>query len=164
MKFKAFLITGIILCIIIVSGCISDPDNFKTKHFENADISFDYPENWEVTVTPDPADIPFATWMINIEDNVMMDDENANINIRIFKFGNETPDLNTNSSTENQINSITIDGITARGTSSDKYCKIYTFFKNNTRYEVLLYTIGPDNTFEEYQSQFDAILNSIHIK
>lgn len=166
MNLKAFLIMGLVLCIITISGCTSDPDNFKTKHFENENISFDYPENWEVTITPNPADSPDANWMIKIEDNVLINDENANIDILIIEF---TPnDLVNNSlinnSTGNQINSIKIDNITAQGISVDKYTKMYIFSKNNMTYEITAYAVGPDDTFELYKSQFDTILNSIQIK
>jgi len=163
MKFRAFLITGIILCIIIVSACISDEDYFQTKHFENEDISFDYPENWKVTVTQDPADIPDANWMIVIGDNELISGQNEN-DIRIFEF---EPNSLVNSSlvdnsSGNQIDSIKIDNINAPGISEKNY-KMYIFSKNNMTYQVLVY-VTENNGFVEHKSQFDSILNSIHIK
>lgn len=163
MKIKAFLVIIVTMGIITVSGCISDEDNFKTKHFENENISFDYPESWKVTVTQDLPDDPYANWMIVIGDSELINGQNEN-DIRIFEF---EPNSIVNSalvdnSSGNQIDSIKIDNITAPGISEEGY-RMYIFSKNNMTYKVTVCVMN-DNAFEEYKSQFDSILNSIQIK
>lgn len=162
MKIKALLII-FTLSIITVSGCISDENNFKTKHFENENISFDYPESWNVTVTQNPADIPDANWMVVIGDNELINGQNEN-DIRIFEFEHNSivNSALVDNSTGKQIDSIKIDNITAPGISEEGY-RMYIFDKNNKTYKIVVYAVER-NAFEEYKSQFDTILNSIQIK
>jgi hypothetical protein len=47
MEIKNLLIVGVVLLFLALSLVISNP---VTTHFENENISFDYPSNWELSV------------------------------------------------------------------------------------------------------------------
>lgn len=155
MKYNIFLILGLILGIIAFSGCTSDTDNFTTKTFENENITFQYPETWEVTVQNDPPDIPDTLWLINIENP-----EARYISVVISEEDKRYANTNL---TRND--SIKIDNIVTQLDTDNSTFKMYSFIKNNRSYEVIVYgTFGRDNDFEEYKAQFNAILNSIRMK
>ncbi len=158
MKLEVYLILGLILCVAAVMGCTSNTDNFSVKHFENEHVSFDYPDNWTVTVIEDLSDYPTTEWMIRIE--------NPKEKIASVVISEVEPAFQANSGSPS---SLKIDGRDTLESSDNSTFRMYTFSKNNKSYEIIVYgsntsRLFKDSVFTKYQAHYDTIINSIQIK
>lgn len=156
MKFESLVVLGIMLCVMGVFGCTSDTDNYNVKHFENENISFDYPDTWNVNVKQDLSDYPATEWMIRIENP---DEPLATVVISEI----ETPESINGSS------SLKISNVTTKETTDNSTYRMYTFSKNNRNYEIIVYGSTTarwfkEDVFTQYKSHFETIVNSIQMK
>lgn len=151
MTFKTPLILGLILCVVAVFGCTSDTSNFNTKHFENENVSFDYPDTWEIMYYTDLTDMPLTEWMIKIQNP---DEQLSSVQISEW----ETPNVGTSSAPE----SIKIDNVTSREAKDNSSFRMFTFTKNGRHYRVTFY--GDPDDLKEYKAQYDTIVKSIRVQ
>lgn len=153
MILKNIIIILIISFTVFIAGCTSD-NTFSTKSFENENISFDYPNTWNVTVIQNPP-IPNINWLINIENP-----EKPTVTVKIAEIG--TPQ------NDSVLTPIKNDNMTAPelGNNTTYKNKRYIFSKNDKFYVVIVYGVesNSENDFKDYKAQYDIILSNIHIK
>ncbi|GAB4315483.1 MAG: hypothetical protein Kow0019_15640 [Methanobacteriaceae archaeon] len=139
---------------------------FEVASFDNENISFNYPASWNVYVVRDLADYPQTRWMVRIENP-----RQEEVEVVISEL--DTP-LNHSEATD----SVTIDGVTTKMTTDTTTYRMYTFSKNNRHFQVIVYgsnlpsrntltgkpSLFDKSVFDEYQSHYSTILESIKIK
>ncbi|MGC9516189.1 MAG: hypothetical protein ACP5C3_00660 [Methanomicrobiales archaeon] len=141
-------------------------DKFEVASFENENISFSYPANWNVYVVEDLADYPQTKWMVRIE------------NPREKEVSVVISEVDAPHSSVEATDSITIDSVTSKMTTDTTTYRMYTFSKNNRHFQVIVYgsnlrssntltdkpTLFDKSVFDEYQAHYSTILESIKIK
>ncbi|MDI6644185.1 MAG: hypothetical protein QME14_03935 [Methanobacteriaceae archaeon] len=141
-------------------------DKFEVASFENENISFNYPANWNVYVVKDLANYPQTKWMVKIENPA---EPEAAVVIE---------EVNAPNSSVEATDSITIDSVTSKMTTDTTTYRIYIFSKNNRHFQVIVYgsnlrssntltdkpTLLDKSVFDEYQAHYSTILESIRVK
>ncbi len=175
---KYIFIIFLLFFVAVVSGCtrleqdnqtygntnytLTDKDS-KTKYYDDNSISFDYPNNWNITVNNYSVSLFNGRKQITIEkpgitvayksENTSRKNVSATVPLPQAVISNKT---------------ITIDGLKAqkityktKGSSGPSRMEI-TINKNGESFKIYFY--APEDEFNNAESDFSIIINSLKIK
>ena len=171
---KFLIITGFLVLMVIVSGCINNKSENQTKHYELKDISFDYPASWNIS-DKDNSSVTFSKDSSRI--TVIEHEKPPNYSLK------NSLELNSPDNKNFQListNNITVNGLEAYennyriGDSQKQRIEVW-FEKNNKIYSVI-YSFSADEESKKSsffglnfnlansKSDLNQIINSIQIK
>lgn len=172
---KFLLITGVLILMVIPSGCIEN-DN-QTKHYEMGDISFDYPASWNIT-SKDNSKVTFSegSYEVTVIEQIKPQGYSLKNILKSNQAGNFNKDFRLIST-----NNLTIDGIEAYqnnyrvNTGNGEKQRIEVWVEKNNKVYSVVYSISIDDlkgknvylfdlNLAQSKSSFNQVVNSIKIK
>lgn len=175
---KNIFITFLLFFVVLISGCtnlennnqtpgnttykITEKDS-KTNHYEDNEISFDYPSNWNITVRK------YSISLFNDRSQVTIEKPGINAAYILENISRKNVSATVPLPSEVISNkTITVDGLKAqkityqtKGDSGPSRIEI-TINKNSKLFRIYFY--APADEFKSAEVDFNMIINSFKIK